>query len=116
MRRRRVTTAGSLSPHGLVGTQLLTEAARGPPTEHRRGEVARQHRRPEPPGDVPLRLITFDGGETLVASSEYRFRSLDDLTASLARNGFTVDHTYGDWQRGALTETSPEIVLVATRD
>jgi SAM-dependent methyltransferase len=56
-----------------------------------------------------------DVGETLHASSEYRFRSLNELTSSLVDAGFTVEHTYGDWQRGPLSSSSEDIVLVARR-
>jgi SAM-dependent methyltransferase len=60
-------------------------------------------------------MVFSDVGETLHASSEYRFRSLTELTDSLADAGFTVEHTYGDWQHGPLTNISEEIVLIARR-
>jgi hypothetical protein len=45
-------------------------------------------------------------GELLVASSELRFRSQAQLTDSLISSGFTVEHVYGDWQRGPVAGTS----------
>ena len=54
-------------------------------------------------------------GELLVASSELRFRSQAQLTDSLISSGFTVEHVYGDWQRGPLAGTSRVMVFVARR-
>src|SRR5438874_2315877 len=52
-------------------------------------------------------LVRFEGhnvfsatGEVVVASSELRFRSLAELTDSVINSGFTVEHVYGDWDRG----------------
>jgi SAM-dependent methyltransferase len=55
-------------------------------------------------------------GEDLVASSELRFRSRDELTASLRAAGFAVEHIYGDWERGPLTSASRVMAFVARRD
>ncbi|HUS17051.1 MAG TPA: class I SAM-dependent methyltransferase [Chloroflexia bacterium] len=52
-------------------------------------------------------------GEVLVASSELRFRSLPEITASLINAGFTVEHVYGDWSRGPMTPTSRIMVFIA---
>lgn len=54
-------------------------------------------------------------GEALVAGSELRFRSRVELTASLTDAGFTVEHVYGDWARGPVTDTSRVMVFVAQR-
>ena len=54
-------------------------------------------------------------GETLVVSSELRFRSADELTASLAAAGFAVESVYGDWARGPVTPASRLLVFVARR-
>ena len=56
-----------------------------------------------------------DTGHVVVASSELRFRTRDELAASLTGAGFTVEHVYGDWQRGPLTGTSRVMVFVARR-
>lgn len=55
-------------------------------------------------------------GEVVVASSELRFRSLAELTDSLTDTGFTVEHVYGDWDRGPVIGTSQVIVFVARRN
>ena len=55
-------------------------------------------------------------GEVIVVESELRFRSQEELTESLRHNGFTIEHTYGDWQRGPVTGASRVMVFVARRD
>ncbi|HEX5689022.1 MAG TPA: GrpB family protein [Roseiflexaceae bacterium] len=54
-------------------------------------------------------------GETLIASSELRFRSLAELTDSLYNAGFAVEHVYGDWQRGPFVRSSRTMIFVARR-
>lgn len=54
-------------------------------------------------------------GEVVVASSELRFRSRAELTASLLDAGFTVEQVYGDWDRGPLSSTSRVMVFIARR-
>jgi hypothetical protein len=60
--------------------------------------------------------VFLDTGEVVVASSELRFRTLEELTSSLTGAGFTAEHVYGDWQRGPLTGKSRVMVFVARRD
>jgi len=55
-------------------------------------------------------------GEVVVASSELRFRSLAELTASLIDAGFTVEHVYGDWARGPVLRSSRSMVFIARRN
>jgi SAM-dependent methyltransferase len=55
-------------------------------------------------------------GEVVVASSELRFRSLAELTDSLFSFGFTVEHVYGDWDRGPFVSTSRVMVFIARRN
>jgi SAM-dependent methyltransferase len=55
-------------------------------------------------------------GEDVVSSSELRFRSLSELTASLTSAGFTVEHVYGDWNCGPVASTSRVMVFVARRN
>ena len=68
-------------------------------------------------------LVCFEGnnfftatGEVVVASSELRFRNRVELSDSLIDAGFTVEHVYGDWDRGPLVSTSPIMVVIARRD
>ncbi len=55
-------------------------------------------------------------GEVVVASSELRFRSLAELTDSLINARFTVEHVYGDWDRGPFVRTSRVMVFIARRN
>jgi len=54
-------------------------------------------------------------GEVLVSSSELRFRSGAELTESLCRAGFIVQHVYGDWQLGPVVHNSRVMVFVVRR-
>ena len=67
--------------------------------------------------------VSFEGhnvfistGEVVVVKSELRFRSLEELTRSLTDAGFTVEHVYGDWNKGPLLSTSRVMIFVARRD
>lgn len=53
--------------------------------------------------------------EVVVASSELRFRSQEEVTTSLITAGFTVVQMYGDWDRGPLTSASRVMVFIARR-
>ena len=55
-------------------------------------------------------------GEVVVASSELRFRSLAELTDLLSNSGFSVEHVYGDWDRGPVTGHSRVMVFIARRN
>lgn len=59
--------------------------------------------------------VFMDTGEDLVAGSVLRFRSEDELTASLSSTGFTVEHIYGSWERDTFASTSRLMVFVAHR-
>jgi SAM-dependent methyltransferase len=54
-------------------------------------------------------------GEVLIASSELRFRSRAELTESLIEAGFTIEHVYGDWERGPFVSASRAMVFIARR-
>jgi SAM-dependent methyltransferase len=54
-------------------------------------------------------------GEVVVAGSELRFRGRAELAGSLTGAGFTVEHVYGDWDRGPVTGASRVMVFVASR-
>jgi len=60
--------------------------------------------------------IFLSSGEVVVAKSELRFRSLEELTDTLTDAGFTVEHVYGDWKKGPLLSTSRVMIFVARRD
>lgn len=55
-------------------------------------------------------------GEDIIVASELRFRSCEAITESLKNTGFTVEHVYGDWHKGALLDTSKPMIFVARRN
>lgn len=68
-------------------------------------------------GKVHFQAHNFfvDTGEKLVVDSILRFRSQQEIRASLHEAGFAVQHVYGNWQREAVKETSPLLIFVAQR-
>jgi hypothetical protein len=74
--------------------------------------------------DTPVRgdLVSFshhytsDGwDEPLLSRSTLRFLDAGTLSDFLTAAGMTVVEQFGDWERGPLTGTSPEIITVARR-
>lgn len=72
--------------------------------------------------DVDGELVTFAGTHTSpawdadkVSWSTLRFLDLDGLREHLNSAGLAIDEVFGDWDGGALTATSPEIVVIAKR-
>lgn len=59
--------------------------------------------------------VFIDSGEHVVAPSTLRFRSAAEISRSLERAGFVVEHMYGDWRRGPLKPESLSIVTIARR-
>jgi hypothetical protein len=55
-------------------------------------------------------------GETLVASGEPRFRTLDDLATALSAAGFVIKRRYGDWNRGPFHMYSSVAILAPRGD
>jgi SAM-dependent methyltransferase len=47
--------------------------------------------------------------------STLRFLSAESLAEFLSEAGLTVEQQYGDWDRGPLTQSSPEIITIARR-
>lgn len=54
--------------------------------------------------------------ELVVVNSELRFRSRTELSNSLINAGFLLEHVYGDWQRGPVTNSSRLMIFVASRE
>lgn len=54
-------------------------------------------------------------GEVVVAGEELCFRTQSELTDSLSKAGFIIEHIYGDWERGPFTVNSRIMVFVAHR-
>lgn len=95
---REATLAQFASPHGPVETWLEVESIASD-TVHLAGYN---------------RFLT--AGETVVAREALRFRNAAEWSAFLGHAGFTVDHTYGDWNSGPLRADSPIMVFVARRE
>lgn len=62
---------------------------------------------------------TYDGSpwpEPRVCRATLRFLGPESLAGFLADAGLRITEQYGDWSRGPLTSTSPEIITVVQRD
>jgi len=55
------------------------------------------------------------GDEILIAGSEYRIRTLDEVRDSLAGAGLEIDQLYGGWDRRPLGAAGEDLVFVAKR-
>ncbi|MDP3890285.1 trans-aconitate 2-methyltransferase [Nocardioides sp.] len=67
-------------------------------------------------------LVTFQAltrelatGERLPSSSTLRFIDPEHLRALLEEQGFDIEGWYGDWDRGPVTSTSLEVIVLARR-
>jgi SAM-dependent methyltransferase len=49
------------------------------------------------------------------STSTLRFRTADDLRASLVATGFTVEHLYGGWSRQPVSQGDGELLVIARR-
>ncbi len=57
----------------------------------------------------------FPDGEELVSTNQLRFRTREELTASLTGAGFSVERVAGDWDLRPVEPDSPELIFVAAR-
>jgi hypothetical protein len=55
-------------------------------------------------------------GPHLIATETLRFRSLVEIVASVAAAGFTVEETWGGWDRSPFTPSSFEMIVLVRRD
>jgi hypothetical protein len=55
----------------------------------------------------------LDSGDELVSRSKLRFRSEQEIEATLGAAGFAIEQAYGDWDRSPLGPHQPEIIVVA---
>ena len=53
--------------------------------------------------------------EELVSPLRLRFRTLEELTCTLAEAGFAIEAVYGDWDRRPAAPATRELIVVATR-
>jgi SAM-dependent methyltransferase len=116
----------ALRPGGILAFESRNPTARGW-EEWNRAETLTRTSTPSGPLEEWLDVVRVgDGrvhfqahnvfvatGEVLVIDSVLRFRSRHEIRSSLAACGFTVEHVYGDWQNGALTDASRVMVFVA---
>jgi SAM-dependent methyltransferase len=63
--------------------------------------------------DLIYEVRSPKGTERFVQSFQMRWYFLPELEHLLARAGFTVENVFGNFDRSPLTDTSPEIVIVA---
>jgi hypothetical protein len=54
-------------------------------------------------------------GTHLAVPEALRFRSADEIVASLDRAGFAVEATWGGWDRAPVAPTSRELIVLARR-
>ncbi|MFJ3756839.1 class I SAM-dependent methyltransferase [Streptomyces sp. NPDC090080] len=72
-----------------------------------------------PAGERVTFTETYDGSpwpEPRVCRATLRFLGPESLAGFLADAGLRITEQYGDWSRGPLTSTSPEIITVVQRD
>ncbi|MGW5687867.1 class I SAM-dependent methyltransferase [Nonomuraea sp. NPDC003754] len=55
----------------------------------------------------------FSNGETLLSTSTLRFRTEEELRASLAEAGFRVERIHGGWHRQPVGEGDGEFLIIA---
>jgi SAM-dependent methyltransferase len=60
---------------------------------------------------IHYRFLARD--ETLVSEAALRFRTADEIRASLGAAGFTIERIYGDWDRSPIADDTPELIVVA---
>ena len=69
-------------------------------------------------GDLVRLSETLSGrwwSEDQTSAGALRFLAADALSAFLEDAGFSIDEQFGDWERGAVTDTSDEIITIARR-
>lgn len=57
----------------------------------------------------------FPTGEVARDDNQVIFRTDDEVAVSLAKAGFVIERTYGDWDRSPVSPDSPELIYVASR-
>ncbi|GLX02002.1 class I SAM-dependent methyltransferase [Microtetraspora sp. NBRC 16547] len=84
------------------------------------GAVVRVEHEVETPveGDIVRFTETFTHtgwNSPRVSQSTLRFLDVESLSAFLTDAGLVIEDQFGDWNRGPLTGTSPEIITIARR-
>lgn len=60
-----------------------------------------------------LHYLFSKTGEEIISANKLRFRTYEELQASLKDAGFTVEQVYGDWDRQPFTPQSAEMIFIA---
>ena len=84
------------------------------------GRTVRMARQAETPvtGDLVSFTTTFTSpswDRPQLSRSTLRFLGVDALSSRLSAAGLSIEEQFGDWDRQALTDISPEIITVASR-
>ncbi len=78
-------------------------------------EVARGHHVREGVLSYTIHNLFLATGEDIVAPTQIRFRTQEELERSLTDVGFRVEQVYGDWDRRPATASTDELIMVAVR-
>ncbi len=62
-----------------------------------------------------IHYVLLERDDEVVSHNALRFRSMAAYEQGLRDAGFEVERVYGDWDRSALTSTSPELIIIARR-
>ncbi len=119
---------GALRMGGMLAFESRNPDDRGWERWNREATLARFDT-PNGPMETWLELVSarnnrvkFEGhnvflatGEAVVAESELRFRSMEEIRGSLREAGFEVKHVDGDWKKGPLVPTSRVMIFIARK-
>jgi hypothetical protein len=62
-----------------------------------------------------MHYLWKDSGEELTSESTLAFRSEEEIRRSLCDAGFIIERVYGNWDKSAVRDPSPELIFVANR-
>ena len=57
----------------------------------------------------------FEDGTVVVSPCALRFRTVEELEDSLVGASFSVERVFGDWDRGQVSPSAPELIVIASR-
>jgi SAM-dependent methyltransferase len=57
----------------------------------------------------------FEDGHDVVSPCELRFRTVEELEDSLASASFSLERVFGDWDRGQVSSSAAELIVIASR-
>jgi hypothetical protein len=59
-----------------------------------------------------LHYLFNDTGQEIVSANKLRFRTYEELQASLKEAGFTIERVYGGWNKSLFEPQSPEMIFI----